>query len=107
MNALNQPGPAARPGVELVLDAAGVAALIGLPSEDAFYRRRVELEAAGFPARLPGLPRWSRPCILRWIETNGVTHLPGVAGTTLYGGPFSGSFSGAVLPSLEEAYAHG
>lgn len=96
MNAIKQPQPG-----ELVLDAAGVAALIGLPSEDAFYRRRPALEAEGFPKKLPGLPRWSRACVLRWIETNGATYQPAapVAADPL-------AYTGALLPSLEKVYAH-
>lgn len=95
MNAIKQPA-------DLVLDAAGVAALIGLPSEDAFYRRRAALEASGFPQKLPGLPRWSRACVLRWIETNGETFLPAAPAAAV-----SPVFYGGDIPlSLEEAYAH-
>lgn len=59
-----------------VLDADGVAALLSV-SQSVFYARRPALEAAGFPQQLPGLARWSRACVLRWIETNGETYLPG------------------------------
>jgi hypothetical protein len=41
-----------------------------------FYSRREQLEALGFPPKLPGLNGWSRAAILRWIETNGGTYLP-------------------------------
>lgn len=69
-----------------VLDAAGVAALLGL-SRGHFFNRRRALEAAGFPCRLPGLAGWSRACVMRWIETNGETFMPvatdGAAGNPL------------------------
>lgn len=59
-----------------VVDAAELAWMLGLGAVETFYNKRRALEAAGFPPRLPGLTKWSRPAVLRWIETNGESHLP-------------------------------
>lgn len=59
-----------------VLKAAELAELLGWRTEQSFHANRATLEAAGFPKKLPGINAWSRACVLRWIETNGETHLP-------------------------------
>lgn len=53
------------------LDAQGVCRLLGLKQVSTFYNKRATLEAAGFPPKLPGLARWSRPAIMAWLEMNG------------------------------------
>ena len=64
------------PKTSLTLDADGVAALLGW-TKDHFFARRRALEAEhGFPPALPGMQKWSRPAIRRWIATNGRTFLP-------------------------------
>ncbi len=66
-------GPAASP---MTLDADGVAGLLGLTRRYFFdIRRRLEDEH-GFPTAIPGLQKWSRPAVRRWIATNGRTFLP-------------------------------
>lgn len=50
----------------LTLDAAGVAALLGRPTEW-FYRHREALEAAGFPKRLPVVRLWERAAVEAWL----------------------------------------
>lgn len=58
------------------LYARQVADMLGF-SEAYFLDRRASLEAEhGFPGKLPGLNRYSRAAVLRWIETNGRTYLP-------------------------------
>jgi hypothetical protein len=58
----------------LVISAVEVAALLGFRCRESFSRQRREtLEAAGFPKKLPGLNGWSKPAILRWLESNGAT----------------------------------
>ena len=54
----------------LAIGAADVAAMLGMTT-GSFYTRRAALEADGFPPRLPGLARWSRPAIADWIARNG------------------------------------
>ncbi len=61
-----------------VLTAAGVARLLNL-TDGYFRNRRAELEAFGFPKKLPGLNAWSKAAVMRWIATNGETYLPGKA----------------------------
>lgn len=62
--------------IDPVLKGEQVAGLLGFRTRATFDAKRPALEAAGFPRKLPGLNRWSRACVLRWIETNGETHLP-------------------------------
>lgn len=52
------------------LSAAEVAALLGL-SRWGFYRRLPALRLHGFPSPLPGLRRYSRAAVLRWVEGGG------------------------------------
>lgn len=59
----------------LTISAGQVALLLGL-SEPIFRKKRLELEDLGFPAKLPGLNKWSRAAVTRWVETNGASHLP-------------------------------
>ncbi len=60
-----------------VVNAQQVAALLGFRSVTSFStRRRRELEAGGFPAKLPGLNGWSVPAIMRWLEANGRAAAP-------------------------------
>lgn len=59
----------------MVLTAGQVAHLLGR-SETTFKRDRLELEDLGFPQKLPGLNKWSRAAVTRWIETNGKTYEP-------------------------------
>ncbi|MEM7303811.1 MAG: hypothetical protein AAF468_22270 [Pseudomonadota bacterium] len=58
-----------------VVDADEVGALLNIQG-DTFRNKRRALEQNGFPPKLPGLNGWSRPAIIRWIETNGGTYLP-------------------------------
>lgn len=61
-----------RPPERLVIKADEVAAILGYRGRDGFSReRRLRLEAAGFPRKVPGLNGWSRPAIERWLEANG------------------------------------
>lgn len=53
-----------------------VAELLGYRSARSFYNRRRELEAAGFPRKLPGINGWSRAAIMRWIENGGEAPAP-------------------------------
>ncbi|SFT66880.1 hypothetical protein SAMN05444141_102651 [Pseudovibrio denitrificans] len=48
--------------------------VLGL-KENNFDRVRKDLEGSGFPTRLPGLARWSRPAVHAWIASNGDEHL--------------------------------
>lgn len=50
----------------LTLDAAGVATLLGRPTEW-FYRNREALEAEGFPRRLPVVRLWERAAVEAWL----------------------------------------
>jgi hypothetical protein len=53
------------------IEAAEVAALIGLTDGPAFLRRRRALEAQGFPAPFPSTARprrWRRDSVLAWAE---------------------------------------
>lgn len=54
----------------MTLTAGQVAHLLGL-SETTFRHKRAELEAHGFPGKLPGLSCWSAPAVRRWISSNG------------------------------------
>jgi hypothetical protein len=56
----------------MTCNAVEVAHLLGL-SERIFNKRRQELAAAGFPDKLPGVGRWSRPAVVAWISSNGET----------------------------------
>lgn len=53
-----------------VLTLSELCAILAI-SEATFHRRRPAMERAGFPRRLPGLARWSRRAVLRWIEASG------------------------------------
>lgn len=64
----------------LVLDAAGVAAALGLPDEHNFNTRRRRLELHGFPRPLPMTPlRWSRHLVEAWIAAGGQPPSPPAA----------------------------
>lgn len=54
----------------LTLSIGQVARLLGM-TDYTFRQKRAELEALGFPKKLPGLKKWSRPAILIWFRTNG------------------------------------
>lgn len=54
----------------LTLSAGEVAYTLGLAS-DYFRSIRRKLEAKGFPAKLPGMGKWSRPAVEAWIARNG------------------------------------
>ncbi len=56
----------------MTCSAGQVAHLLGL-SERMFNRQRAELKAAGFPDKLPGVNKWSRPAVVAWISSNGQT----------------------------------
>lgn len=56
----------------MTCNAVEVAHLLGL-SERIFNKRRPELTAAGFPSKLPGVGKWSRPAVVAWISSNGET----------------------------------
>jgi len=73
----------------LVISAVEVAALLGYRCRESFSRnRRLELEAAGFPKKLPGLNGWSKPAILRWLDANGeVEDVAGVVEAPARRGP--------------------
>lgn len=58
------------PLVRMTITAGQVAHLLGL-SETIFRKKRPELEALGFPGKLPGLATWSAPAVRRWIASNG------------------------------------
>lgn len=60
-----------RPPERQVISAADVAALLNYRCRESFSKKRVALEAEGFPKKLPGLNGWSRPAIMRWLESNG------------------------------------
>lgn len=64
--------PKFNPDGSMTCTAGQVAQLLGL-SETTFDRRRPELLAAGFPDRLPGVGKWSRPAVIAWITRNGRT----------------------------------
>lgn len=50
--------------------AGQVAHLLGMSSRT-FDRQRPELKKAGFPEKLPGTGKWSRPAVVAWISSNG------------------------------------
>ncbi|TCD15166.1 hypothetical protein [Oricola cellulosilytica] len=60
----------------LVMTAREVAAALGWKTENSFRQHRLDLEAHGFPAKLPGINGWSRAAVERWVATNGETWLP-------------------------------
>jgi len=63
----------------LTYTAAEVAAVLGIAREY-FCAKRAELEAAGFPRRLPTLAgRWSRHAVDQWIAGNGESEPPPAA----------------------------
>lgn len=49
----------------------GEVAVMNHMSEPTFRKRRAMLEALGFPQKLPGSLRYSRPAVERWFRTNG------------------------------------
>lgn len=55
----------------LVISAAEVAGLLGYRCRESFSKHRTELEAVGFPSKLPGINGWSKPAIVNWLERNG------------------------------------
>lgn len=59
-----------------VIRASDVARLLGWRSVESFYNNRDKLLAAGFPEKLEAVNGWSRPAIMRWLETNGETYAP-------------------------------
>lgn len=73
------------PAERVVIAAVDVAGLLGLRAVETFYNKRQTLEERGFPKKLPGINGWSRPAILRWIETNGETYLPEIPAPDLAG----------------------
>ncbi len=81
--------------------AADVAHLLGL-SERTFNKRRPELSAAGFPDKLPGVNKWSRPAVVAWISSNGA---PTVA--TPRGADIGDPAIEAVATDLEAEYGRG
>jgi len=83
-----------------VLYARQVADMLGW-TERHFLERRDALEREqGFPGRLPGLNRYSRAAVLRWIETNGRTWQPRAdEAVTVSGGALELS-----IQALEEEY---
>ena len=71
------------PARPLVLTMGQVAHLLGM-GEVTFRNRRAALERdCGFPAKLPGIGKYSLPAVTRWVETNGVTHEPAAPDATL------------------------
>lgn len=60
-----------RPPERQVLNALEVARLLRYRCRETFHKKQAELEAAGFPTKLPGLNGWSKPAIMRWLENNG------------------------------------
>jgi hypothetical protein len=52
-----------------------VAALFRVTPET-FRNKRAELEAKGFPHRLPASTLWSRPAVDHWFRTSGNTYAP-------------------------------
>lgn len=60
-----------RPAERQVVSAIEVAALLNFRCRESFSKKRVALEAKGFPKKLPGLNGWSKPAIMRWLENNG------------------------------------
>lgn len=67
----NSSDPCATMSKEELLDA------LGETSERTFDNKRATLERDhGFPTKLPGLKRWSRSAVNRWIDTNGETYMP-------------------------------
>lgn len=86
-----------------VVNAEGVAALLGYRTANSFLTRRRVLEAAhGFPRKLPGLNGWSRAAVLRWVATNGETYLPADLDD---GVRIGGSGMGELARQLEEDYS--
>lgn len=74
MNAHSLPPAPVEPPA--VVNAAGVARLLGRRTAGSFLNARARLEAQGFPPKLPGINGWSRAAVLRWVATNGATFLP-------------------------------
>lgn len=75
-----------------------VAHLLGL-SERTFNKRRPQLDAAGFPDKLPGVNKWSRPAVVAWISSNGQTTV-----ATPRGVPQGDPAVEAVTSDLERRY---
>lgn len=61
----------ARPAERQVISAEEVAGLLNFRCRRSFDDKRANLEAEGFPKKLPGLNGWSKPAIMRWLESNG------------------------------------
>lgn len=67
----------------LTIDAREVAGLLGI-AETTFRNKRARLEIEDhFPPKLPGGNRWSRPAVVRWIETNGESYAIGGEASTI------------------------
>jgi len=60
-----------RPAERQVISAIEVARLLNWTCRVSFDNHRLELEANGFPKKLPGINGWSKPAIMRWLEING------------------------------------
>lgn len=60
-----------RPPERQVISAVEVARLLNYRCRESFQNKRQALEAQGFPTKLPGLNGWSKPAIMRWLESNG------------------------------------
>jgi hypothetical protein len=63
------------PAQPLTYSLAEVAALFR-NTADSFRAKRPELEAAGFPKKLPGSVLWSRAAVDHWFNTAGLTYAP-------------------------------
>lgn len=75
-----------------------VAHLLGM-SEDTFARRLRQKMLVGFPAKLPGVNKYSRPAVVAWISSNGQTTVAQPRGI-----PQGDPEIEAIVSDLEEEY---
>lgn len=85
----------------MTCNAGQVAHLLGM-SERMFNRQRPELKAAGFPEKLPGVNKWSRPAVVAWITGNGQMTVAAPRGI-----PNGDPEIEALVTGLEEEYGKG
>ena len=72
--------------------------LLGL-SDTTFLRRLRKGQFPGFPQKLPGTNKWSRPAVVAWISSNGQATAPQPRGI-----PYGDPEIEALVSDLEQTY---
>ena len=82
----------------MTLTSGQVANLLGL-SEPTFRRRFGKGDLPNFPARLPGVGKWSKPAVVAWISSNGQLSTAQPRGV-----PMGDPAIEAIVADLEQVY---